>query len=67
MAAMATPLIAMGRKMSVFETRSPPPLSRSASTATARPRTTTKVGTIVIQSSVLTSVIWKSFSPIRSV
>ena len=66
-AAAATPLMAIGRKMIVFDRFSPRVFSLSASTATARPRATTMVGAMMIQSSVLIRVIWKSRSPSRSV
>ena len=66
-AAAAVPLMAIGRKMIVLAVFSPVELSRSASTATARPIATTTAGAIAIHNRVLTSVIWKSRWPSRSV
>ena len=53
-------LIAIGMKIRVFEMFSPRGPSRSESTATARPIATVKMGTMIIHSSVLISVCWKS-------
>ncbi len=58
-----TMLIAIGRNMIVFAVFSPRGLSRSASTATARPTITHAAGTMRIQSRVLNSVPRKACDP----
>ena len=53
-------LIAIGMKIRVFADVLAPGPSRSDSTATARPIATVTLGTMIIHSSVLISVCWKS-------
>ena len=63
--AAPTELIAIGMKIRVLASFSEPGLSRSASVATIRPRTTVTAGTIRIHSRVLNNVCWNDFEVSR--